>query len=190
MRGFSLAETLVALLILSIISIYSIPKMIINTRTSASEVEAKEVAGFLTSAYQQHKIQTGVSSLTKGEDLIPYLNYVKIMTLGELVDAMEGSASSNNCDNGSKCIKLHSGGVLYFSSFEFGGTTATNAIKMQYDPDGVYSGLSTGPSKAIRLYLYYNGRIATKGTIAPSTCDANGCDNPSTSQDPVWWSGW
>lgn len=54
-KGFSLAELLISLLILSEIATFTIPKLISNQQASANNAKAKEVAGMIAGAFQSYQ---------------------------------------------------------------------------------------------------------------------------------------
>jgi hypothetical protein len=81
------------------------------------------------------------------------MNYVSITN--NMIDQIPGSGMRDCSTNGDFCLVLHNGAVLDFpSDNSFGGTKSTNAINFYLDPDGQYSGTTTGPGKSIMFYLF------------------------------------
>lgn len=189
--GFTLAELLVALLILAEIATFTIPKVLYSSQSAQSRAAAKEAVGIISGAFQQAKLANTVSASTKPSDLAAYMNYVSFDTSGSSIDAIPGFAS-DTCTSGHPCARLHSGAVIWFSDVNtFGGTANNYALQFAVDPDGQLLGAMTdGPSKAIKFVVYYNGRITTVGTADATTCNSSLCPwgAPSAANDPSWFS--
>ncbi len=185
-NGFSLAELLLALLILGNIAAFTIPKILSAQQSNTYNSRAKEAAGTLATALQMLRFNGTVSSNTVGADLSPYLNYVKLLTTGA-VDDIPGN-DDVPCSTSAPCFLEPGGYMIRMSQVSFGGTGTTNAIFINVDPDAVYSGSQTGDSKSVRFYLYYNGMVRTKGDIITNTCNNSSCYNPSSSHNPSWFS--
>lgn len=199
--GFTLAETLVALLILSIISVYSIPKVLRVTNNNAYDAAYKEFFSSIASAHNLHKARGLLNTNTLGTDLTQYINYVSVDTLSTtLIDQSYGTAGTTNCapTPGVMCLKLHSGAILRFSHHAFCGT-GNQAVRMHFDPDGKVTTVTAGATdagKAMNVFLYYNGRITTFDSINPSTetwnsvCGVVTVVNPTVGTTPEWFTGW
>lgn len=161
--GFTLAELLIALAILGVIATFTIPKILSSQQTGTYSASAKEVMASISAAYQQLKHTTGITTATKGSDLLPYLNYVSTTTAP--FDTAGGYTGSWNwCAGSSPCITLHNGGTLFLpDNVSFGALTATNYIYFYFDPDGTVtnSGTTNGNGKNLGLILYADGRVAT-----------------------------
>lgn len=184
--GFTLAELLISLAILGVIATFTIPKIITAQQANTYNSMAKEAAGTISDAYQTFKLNNTLTTNTVGNDFSPYLNYVAMTTTGSVDDYP--SQDDVVCRTSSPCYRLHNGSVLRMSNYHFSGTAATNAIFITFDPDGVYSGIQTGNSKSVRFFLYYSGKIRTKGDIDTNTCNSDSCYNPSASHNPSWFS--
>lgn len=185
--GFTLAELLIALAILGVIATFTIPKVLNSQQSGEWNASAKEVAGMLSGALAAERQQNGINASTGTVDLTPYFNYVKIDT--HTIDSQQGQGSWP-CGFGTiRCLRMHSGGVLlYMNDHTFSGTSNLNAISFMYDPDGVYSGSTTGNGKGIWFILYTNGRLTTNENVLPGTTDSNGAINPSGFGDAPWFS--
>ena len=187
-KGFTLAELLIALLILGVIATFTIPKVLQSQQNSKKNAAAKEAASMISGAYQAYKQNNTLTSAMKPADLTPYMNYVRIKTTGD-IDTYSGT---NNfiCTLASQdgCLILHSGGALGLYNYTFNDTASTNAIPFMFDTNTQWDGQVTGETKGVRFVLYYNGRLSTFGTMATNTCDSNSCTNPVASRDPVWLS--
>lgn len=148
-NGFSIAELLIVMLIVAQIATFTIPKLLVSQQNGAYKAKAKEVASMISEAYENYKYSNTPTASTKGADLTPFMSYVRLQTTGE-VDNMNGQTSIG-CSSTTLCLVLHNGGTLRISSNSFSNTTTTNAIGFYFDPDGVYSGLTTGPSKSVHF---------------------------------------
>lgn len=166
-RGFTLAELLIALGILGIIATFTIPKIINNQQSTKDKAITKEAATIASQAYLQYKMTNTPTSSTAWGNLVSNINYVKVVYDNvALIDDVQGSGSIT-CSMFFPCYKLHSGAVLMTPATPFGGTGPTDHIGFWVDPDGVYSGNSTGPGKSIYFRLYFNGRL-DDDTSSPS----------------------
>ena len=171
-KGFTLAELLIALLILGVIATFTIPKVLQSQQNNRNIATAKEVVSMLSGSYEVYKLNGTASATTSTGDMSPYMNYVAVDTTSNF----DGVAPCNFA--GSECLKLHSGGLLFIgvpAGNDFGGTSATDYLAVFYDPEPNQNG------NAITFALYYNGRITT-GDEAGVCCGA-----PA---DPAWWTGW
>jgi prepilin-type N-terminal cleavage/methylation domain-containing protein len=185
--GFSLSELLISMAILGVIASFSIPKILQSQQDTQFKTIAKETAGMLAGAYDACRLNGNCNATSDSRDLSQYMNYVILDTVS-IIDSYN-TDTSIDCSSGSAgCLQLHNGAILKLSSANFAGSATTNAIYVDLDPDGKYSGISSGPSKGVRFFLYYNGRIATYGTISPGTVSSNGTRNPDPARDPSWFS--
>ncbi len=187
--GFTLAELLIALAILGVIATFTIPKLLSSQQNSQKVAAAKEVAAMIGGAYQQAASAGALSASFNASNLTPYMNYVSQDTTS-LADMHPLYGSSNCSVAGIICLKLHQGGILVAnSSINFAGTSNLNAIRFDYDPDGVYSGSAAdSPGKSVQFVLYYNGGLTTRGTTRVGSVDSLGALPPSTAFDPTWFS--
>lgn len=185
--GFTLAELLIALAILGVIATFTIPKILMAQQSSKYNSVAKEAVAMVAGAHTKLKYSGAMTTNTTMADLTQYMNYVGVDTTGT-VDADTGGSTAITCNDGFwTCLKLHGGATLFYGTYSFAGTATTNAIWFYIDPDGVYSGTTNGPGKAEQVYVYYNGKISTRGYIASNTCDSHGCDNPIPSAEASWF---
>ena len=192
-KGFTLAELLIALVILGVIATFTIPKVLTSQQSNDWNARAKEAAGMISGAMEAYKQQQGIQGSTRLRHLTPYMNYVRRQTNANVDDAQ--TDPDLDCSVGSRvCLLLHNGGVLTGTSGEtFGGVTSTNAIKAHYDPDGkVTAGGSgdtsaTAEGKAIPFFIYYNGRVTDRGKISIPTQTSGGPYTPTASKVPPWW---
>lgn len=84
MRGFTLAELLIALGILGVLATFTIPKVLMANQTSAYNAKAKETIAMVSGAFQAYQLQNTVDENTGIEDLTPYFNYVALVPGAEL----------------------------------------------------------------------------------------------------------
>lgn len=187
-HAFTLAELLIALAILGVIAVFTIPKVLVAQQDAKYNAIGKEAAGMLSGAYEAYRLQTSPSSSTRTRDLTPYMNYVSVDTVS-MVDSHQAQTDFS-CATQVTCLKLHNGATLFYASTaQFGGTATTNAIWYYLDPDGRETdGTTNGPGKSVVFYLYFNGKLRTWGTLEPNTY---GNGNPWTAdpnRDPPWFS--
>jgi prepilin-type N-terminal cleavage/methylation domain-containing protein len=189
--GFTLTELLIALALLGVIAAFTVPKVLSGASANRQNEIVKSVVAQIQAAYANYKLDDIESANTSFANMTPYVNYLSVMTSGA-IDNKEGNASGMNCTATLPCLKLHNGAVLRYnagSSGIFAGTSSTHALEFFIDPDGVDSGLTTGPSKSVNLFLYYDGRIKTRGTLDPGTyASGSSFATPNPAFDPPWFS--
>ena len=186
-QGFTLAELLIALTILGEISAFTIPKILSAQQNQTNMAKTKEAIGMVSAAYQQLQLSGTVTSATTADSITPYLNYVAMDTSGSLIDDSP-TFTSRTCNAGGPCLRLHNAAVLqYESGTSFAGTGSGNVLFYFIDPDGVYSGSSSGNNKSVRITVYYNGRISSLGQGSGSLCNSSYCLGASPAWDPSWF---
>lgn len=184
--GFTLPELLIALSILGVIAAFTIPKVLSTTSSKEKIAVAKEAAAMMKGAYAQYQLQATPTSSTGIQDLTPFYNFSEVVTSG-LIDEREGLGSENCATAGRVCLKLHNGATLmYFTTVSFAGTGTNNAIWFLVDPDSTYSGSTSGEGKAVKFWLYYQGRVTSQGLINTGTTYSLGVSNPVA--DAAWFS--
>lgn len=193
--GFSLAELLVALVILGVIATFTIPKILSMGQNNDHKWRVQNAAAIIAGAYAKYQLDNTVTGAFIPSNLTPYMNYVRLVTAGN-IDNLHGHAGTSTCNAGTRrCIVLHSGAVIQFYDGESVGSVAPGyAVIFHVDPDGVVtsSGTTNGPGKVVELYLYAtNGRIATRGGIDNLTysCCGSGAAGraPNPANDPPWF---
>lgn len=188
--GFTLAELLVALGVLSIITTFTIPKVLYAQTDYKYKAMGKEAAGMISQALMIHKLSGLQAENTRPRDLLTYMNYVSLDTSSSIDDHY--TAGSLTCSADNPCIHLHNGGVLAAKGqfcYHFGGTGPVNLIEFVFDPDGqVTDGTTNGPGKAVQFELYYNGGLTTRANSKDgSTCSLGPVGSDPTA-DPPWFS--
>ena len=181
--GFSLAEVLIALAILGVIAVFTIPKLLIGQQNAMFNAVTKEAASSFAASFQKMAAQGAITKATKPADILANINYVQKITTS--VDGSPGSGSAS-CASGTVCYQLHSGAVIRTGSCSFGGTSNLNQVNIVVDPDGV----DTGKQDSVAFFLYYNGQITTFGTApvgSTNSCTAPS-DVPDPTKDPSWFS--
>lgn len=158
--GFTLAELLIALGILGVIATFTIPKVLGAQQSIAWSAEAKEATGAISAAFALYKQTNTPDANTSTTQLASYFNYVKLDTTS-LMDHVTGQSSLDCQYAVPGCLVLHNGGYLYPGGSTFGQVLSNNYIHFHFDPDGRYSGSTTGTGKAISILLYFNGRVTT-----------------------------
>lgn len=187
-KGFTLAELLIALGLLGLIAALTIPKVLQAQQNNRDIANAKETADTMSSAYQQLQTLRLESTSTTLGALKPYLNYVKIYT-GSIDDAYTDTSFSCNSGN-YECLKLHNGGVVgYRANVSFGGSASTNALPFFFDPDGqVTDGTTNGPGKSLPLFIYYSGRMLDRSGVLLGTTNSLGTSyGPAAGKIPPWF---
>ncbi len=183
-RGFTLAELLISLALLGVIGTFVIPKILTSSQNAQYNTTAHEAASVIAAGFSQYKLQNQLTSSTKFGDLTPYLNYVKIDSSGTLINHATDTTSTAACDNANPCLILHNGGRLRYESCTFGGTTEPYAVRLMFDPDGIYvSGF-----QSIGFILYPTGRLASYGKMLNPTTTCGSSFGPVASWDPAWFS--
>jgi prepilin-type N-terminal cleavage/methylation domain-containing protein len=186
--GFTLAELLIALAILGVVSTFTIPKILASQQSSKQNAQAKEAAAMISGAFQVAKQNGLINANSLPSDLTPYMNYVAMVSDGTIIDSIP-SGSTTTCNSSNPCIRLHNGGMLWFQNWYMGGPGSMYAYEMVFDTDPANNTTDTadGPLKAVQFTQYYDGFITTRGNVKPNTCNVFGCSNqPSSSMDPSW----
>ena len=179
--GFTLAELLIALVILGVIATFTIPKVLRSQQSSEWNTKAKEMAAMLSEAYQVYKTNNTINGSTGIPDLTSYFNYVSIQNTGS-IDYED--ATSASCTGNYRCMTMHNGGkIRYNTTYSFGGTALTNGTYILFDPDGIDNNVP-----GICFWVYSNGVIRTNATIEPNTCNSVICINPGDWPEPPWFS--
>lgn len=153
--GFTLAELLIALAILGVIATFTIPKILSTQQNSKYNASAHEVAGMLASAYTMYVRDNGYSTSTNQSSLTPYLNYVAVDTVSWADD--RPGWPGTQCSATWKCYRLHNGGILWYQNYSFPGSSSTDNIYINFDPDAANQIAGSG----VQFNIYYNGRIST-----------------------------
>ncbi len=187
-HGFTLAELLIALMILGVIAVFTIPKVLQVQQESKFKSIGKEAAATYSAAYIAYKQQNTPIATTDPRALIPYINYVQYDT-SSTVDSVQ-TLGSLTCSSTNPCLRMHNGAVLFVEgATSFGGTNPNNMVWVCVDPDGQYSGTTNGPGKALQFGLYYSGRITTRGTLHPNSFNSGGGPVAAVPvYDPPWFS--
>lgn len=175
--GFTLAEVLIALVILGVIATFTIPKILQSQQSSQKNAIAKEIMASVSGAYEVYRHQNTITASTGMDDLIASLNYVKADT-ASMIDHKPGVASADCSSASVKCYKLHNGAMLWYSTTagHFTGTTSGDYLLFLVDPDGIYNN-GDASGKAVELFLYTTGRLTSRAIVA---------DDPT--KDPSWFS--
>lgn len=166
--AFTLSELLIALAILGIIAIFTIPKVLQSQRDGRNKAITKEMIAAVSGAYQAYKLNNVPSATMHLGDLTPYLNYVKLQTTGSF-DKWHNWTGTLSCSSQAPCIVFASGGLINYyqgngaatSGNYFGQTQNNNYIYFSMDPDGTVTSQNdpVGPAKTVDGALYYNSKI-------------------------------
>lgn len=176
-KGFTLAELLIALAILGVIATFVIPKILQSQQSSQKKAIALEAISAVAAAYDLYKQQNTVTASTGMDDLVGSLNYVKRDT-STIVDHKPGNTSTDCSTATVRCYKLHNGAILWYITNvgKFNGTASTNYLLFLIDPDGEYNNGDVN-GKAVELFLYTTGRLTSRAIVADDS-----------TRDPVWFS--
>jgi len=184
--GFTLAELLIALMILGEIATFTIPKILTTQQSQRFNAIVKEDLASLAAAHQLLYASGQLNSgLTSGA-FSQYLNYVSIDTSSSIDDAY-GYAGSQTCTASQPCAKLANGSIIMFPNCTFGGTGAnSNVVETFIDPDGrvTNGGGATTDGKAVRAFVYYSGRTVSWSGVASGT--ASSCYGWGAGTDPPY----
>ena len=184
-NALTLAELLIAMVLLGVIGAFTIPKVLQSQQTMRYKAVTKADAAAVVAAYQTFLSNGNViKGTTSMNDLTPYLNYVRYDTTSWMDADPDNGFGVWFCASVSPCYHMPNGSVLEWASADgsFGNTANTNAMFFLVDPDEKSSG-----SKAQSFYLYTNGNLTTNGGAAPLTCDGNACWPPSSTDDLPWF---
>lgn len=191
-KGFTLAELLIALAILGVIAVFSIPKILQSSRDSKLNAVARETASMLRDAYSFYRIDNYPYWNLLSVDatrFINKMNYVKIdttTTAAQMQSPPTGESKLEDCTATTPCLVLHSGAMIQYDTGQtFSAAdpspnvpSATGAIFFNIDPDG--AGSAAG---RYTVTMFYNGRVTTgqaandegvtynNNTITPQTAD-------------------
>ena len=186
--AFTLAELLIALVILGVIATFTIPKVLQSQQNNSYNAAAKEAIAMVSGAYQAYKQQNTPTNSTSTTNMTPFMNYVVLDTTS-VIDSKQ-TQTTTACSAGT-CLRLHNGGMLRYNSTPFNAvSSSTSALEYLFDPDGkVTDGTTNGPGKAVNFFLYVNGRIVDRGNSDPNTY-ASGNNYPAAdpTTTPPWFS--
>lgn len=175
--GFTLAELLIALAILGVIAVWTIPKLLVTQQNQQYKATAREIMGMVTSGAQFNKLKNGPGDTMPLENLTQYMNYVSLDTTSE-IDLYQNGATISCADAAYGCLKLHHGGIVLC---EKGNYLLKGWL---YDPDEkVTDGTTNGPGKSVYLVVGNNERFLEIGEFGAMLGD------PSFRQyTPPWYS--
>jgi prepilin-type N-terminal cleavage/methylation domain-containing protein len=175
--GFTLAELLISLAILGVIATFTIPKVLNSSTSSQNTAIAKEAASMISGAFSAYTLNNTLATTTTPGVLQQYMNYVSTDTSTTYSTGMVA------CSASIICLKLHSGAVLQYQvANTFGGTTTTDSIRFNLDPDGA------GSQTAATFVQFYNGRLTTYG--AATSQQTGGTALTPVASDPTYISSW
>ncbi len=194
-QGFTLAELLIALAILGVIAAFTIPKLLSFQQSEKNNAIVKEAASTVAGAYQQYVRDNGVTVFGL-QQLMPYINYVKLNPNSSAINDVQGASGTWNCNGNALCLKMASGAIIYgATTWDSYSTTPGGAMLFFVDPDGTQNDATTDPNApghSVRFYLYSTGRLSSFGTLPASgtVSNWNGSvqyPNASPSADPPWF---
>jgi len=176
-RGFTLTELLIVLMLLGVISTFTIPKVLQSSSNAANMSIYREAQATLAEALQVVQSRGSLTAGLSPAGLTQYINFVRPVSSG-FIDCW-----GYDCDCGDPqagCIQLHNGAVLVMNStYSFGGLTQNNYVTFFIDPDGKLS----SPRNGYGIDLYANGRVTIPEARTPSSVTFE-------SGAPAAWSNW
>jgi prepilin-type N-terminal cleavage/methylation domain-containing protein len=182
-KGFTIAELLIALMIIAEIATFTIPKVITSQQSTQRNAVMRETAGMLSAALSQARLNGTLTSSSRLSDLSPYFNYLKTDTTTSIDDHV--GYGSLVCSGSTPCYRLHSGAIL-MERCNFAGSSTTDVMVLNLDTDSNYSGATTGDGKSVQLELYYNGRITSRTQLSASVNSSCGVYAVNATADPLW----
>lgn len=194
--AFTLSELLIALAVIGLLATFTIPKLLQANMAQKQNAAAKQALAMVHGAYDAYKVNNlTVPETFKLDDLLPYMNYVGRKTSGRVDDhpnigGWHGNGGYNCGSSGITCLRLHTGGVLFWVKDQtFGGTTPLNAIWLLYDPDEVATETTADSiSKAVCFFFYYDGSSRSRKQIKVGSIAGNQVRAPNSTFDPSWFS--
>jgi hypothetical protein len=171
------------------IATFTIPKIIYASQNQQWNAEATEAIAMVSNAYQQHKLNGYLAANNRAQDLTQYMNYVKVDSV-TLIDTVPGQVAYYDCNSGQGiCIRMHNGSILYATYLIYNGSSNLNYLSFRFDPDGVQT---SDPNKAsLHIFLYYNGRVTTRGQADIGSTNNSGSGFVSSVlADPPWFNSW
>lgn len=148
-EGFTLAELLLALLILGAIATFTIPKVLNSTSSSQNGAISMEAMATMSEAFQLYAMENDITNGIGMHDinLATRLNFVEDRTT-----TVDNAVVDFNCGTGYYCYALHNGGIIQIGGHEYG---TGDYITANFDPDG------DGGEEPFTLIFYRNGRVTT-----------------------------
>jgi type II secretory pathway pseudopilin PulG len=183
--GITLSEILTVLIVLGIITSFTIPKLMHNSQQISWNTGAKDAMSTLSQAIQSLRNENKLRSTSSFTDLLPYMNYASLDN-SSLMNGWTVNGWSVACSAMQHCVRLHNGGVIYGSFWTFGGTSNLHVLQVFYDPDGRYMADS---GAALIILLYFNGLTHTRRYALPSSNSDGNIFGPDTTLDPDWFRG-
>jgi len=175
---------------MGILAVFTIPPLF---QTPASNVAnkqnalARDVGFMIITAYERYKVSvSSVQGSTTPGAITNFMNYVSADTTSQ-IDGMGTSEANHQCSSAEPCLKLHNGGSLFVNNVtdgNFGGTSTTNMVFFQFDPDG-----GVGGSRSLKIALYYDGYIETRDTLRSGSQTSHGAYGLTSGADPSWFTG-
>lgn len=194
--GFTLAELLIAIVILGIIAAFTIPKILESTGNGKLENIAKETACLLRDAFSYYKkdFTPQWDMMSNSSYFFQFVNYVEedtTTTQASVPDPPVGQTKLQSCSTTTPCILMHTGAIVqYDTGITFGASdpspnnpNITDFIFFNIDPDGFRS-----EAGRISIVLFYNGRITTGEKAGPLTPSNNTMTLETT--DPPYLDAW
>ena len=184
--GFTLAELLVALVILGVIATFAIPKILVSQQDAKNKSIAKEVAGMISEAYNKVFLSTGISASTQSAQLVAHMNYVRKDTVTIIDDVPTWTTIDCSDTAQNTCLRLHNGAMLrHFTTESYGATGNNRVLVFTVDPDAKQSTV-----KSVAFHVRYNGHIQTSGVIPNGTVTSSMWTHATSPTDDPAWFNW
>jgi len=165
-RGFTLAELLIALLILVEIATFAIPKILYTVENQKKTAIFKETISTISGIFYQGYVQVIIKSETNGSYLMDRINAVKLCDTNATT---QGCWTSGGPESTKAGIVLHNGAAITGLN-DNGGTN--NAFVLDWNgpvgnniqgDDQIYFQMCYGSSSCVA-----GGNIISLGTIGPA----------------------
>jgi prepilin-type N-terminal cleavage/methylation domain-containing protein len=186
--GFTLAEIVVAMGVLGVISTFNVTKVLTAQQATRNTALAKEAASTITGAYQEYNRNNRQSTNTTLVNIMTYVNSAKLDTTSTVQRIEPWGATANKaCTSPTVCYQLNNGAIIFGTDdHHFSVNDSLHSITFSFDPD------AGGPEIGVTFYLYYNGRFTSQKTMANNTVicwygPTCATYTPIATGDPSWF---
>jgi prepilin-type N-terminal cleavage/methylation domain-containing protein len=183
-RAFSLAELLIVLAVLGIITTFTVPKILNSYQNTLYNAIGKEAMGSISQAFLSYRQDAGITANFKSNDMVSYFNGAQSYT--GMVDGVAYPGDACFSCASRTCLLLNNGAVLVLSSLTTGGTTNIHATRVHIDPKMGCQDNNNGHT--VWLLLYYNGKLTSAGNALPGTISGGfSVASGVSALDPAWF---
>ena len=184
--GLTLAEVIIALILLAVLASILMPPQLINTGEAKLLNQTKETGAELSLAYTSFASLQDPTYATTTANVTGRANYIRIVTDSSQniqvrfrvadgapdqgCDSTSGTLCTSQCTAVKPCLVMQNGGLVQydadanFNAIAFPAPPPPPynryALRFLYDPDG-----STAVQTATAFYLFFGGRVSTEQNI-------------------------